>query len=54
VTVREGGLVAIGFVVGVALTGAWLAYVVSDLKRTDDVARAIALRYHGPRVRGEG
>jgi hypothetical protein len=54
VTVREVGLVAIGFALGVSLTGAWLAYAVSDLKRTDSITRAIALRYHGPRVQGEG
>lgn len=51
---RDVGLIAIGFTLGVMLTGAWLAYAVSDVRHSDEVARAIALRYHGPRVQGEG
>lgn len=53
-SVRDAGLIAIGAVLGVTIVGGWLTWAAEDIERVDRIARALALKYRGPRVQGEG
>ena len=52
-SLRDAGLIAIGFLAGMVVTSSSLVMMARDVEETDKVMRALRLRFNG-RVQGQG
>ena len=52
-TVRDAGMIALGFLAGMLVTSGSMVMMARDVERTDKLMRGLALRFNG-RIKGQG